>query len=444
MGASMAATKRIQALRFWPQATCVLIPRRALWPARANCGRAPLLLALVALIGITCERVARADGMAPIFGPKEYARTTGPPEQFTDSFQNCETAAQYELVVQNGHADGSGRVSSASVVLNGVVVVSPNEFNQQVPGITRPVAIGSKNQLAVQLASKPGDSITVSVQCIAACLGVQITNPTPSILTVSRVLVSGTIASTADEVGVGVNGIAALAQGQQFVANGIPIVSGTNLLVATATNACGNQATSTVEVMGGTLTPPAVTVRVTPNSGVAPLSVTISTEVASPSPIANYQWDFTSDGTVDASGPNAATVTTTYTQPGVFVAQVTATDSMGGHATGQIPILVLSPAAITSLLQGRWKGFSTALTAQDVQGAMSFISSSAADQFKQVFATLAKQLPQIGSTLGPITLVSITGGIAEFVTTRNQQGTAATYVMTFMQDTNGLWKIVAM
>jgi hypothetical protein len=381
--------------------------------------------------------VVRADGVAPIFGPKQYVRTTGKPDPFTDTFQNCENAAHYELIVQNGNPDGTGRVSSAVVVLNGVVVLGHNDFDQQVSRITRPVTVGKNNQLTVQLASKPGDGITVSLQCVSSCLAVRINSPTSgSAVNQSRILVAGTISSSADEVGIAVNGIATLVQGQQFAAAGLPIVVGANVLTATATNACGNQATSTELVTAGALTPPAVTFRVVPSSGVTPLTVTITADVAS--------WNFTGNGTVDASGPSLSTATTTYTQPGLFLAQFTATDNKGAHFTGQVPILVLSPTAITTLLQGRWTGFTTALSSQNIQGALEFIDPGFADQFKNVFSTLAKQLPQIGSALGNITLVSASGGIAEFVTARTQQSTAFVYFVYFMQDTNGVWKIVAM
>ena len=37
--------------------------------------------------------------MSPIFGPKQFLRDTGKPQSFLETFQNCELAAQYKLVV---------------------------------------------------------------------------------------------------------------------------------------------------------------------------------------------------------------------------------------------------------------------------------------------------------------------------------------------------------
>jgi hypothetical protein len=387
----------------------------------------------------------RADGMAPIFGPKSYARTTGKPNSFTDVFQNCEPLGQYNLVVQNGNPGGSNRASAASIMVNGAAVVLPSDFNQSISTIIKPLILARKNVIDVSLASKPGSSITVTVECASSCLGITITSPiSGGAVNQSPIIVSGTVSSSADEIGVTVNGTTSQLQGLQFSAAGTPVVLGSNQLTATVTNACGNQATATELVTATAVTPPSITFRVVPPTGVAPLSVTISSDVGSANPIVNYQWDFNGDGTVDASGPSLASATTTYSQPGLYLVQLTVTDSQGNDLSGQVPIAVFSQATLVALLQNRWSGFKSALVDQDIAGALGLVETGFAGQYDKALSSLGTQLPTIASSFGNITFVSAVGGIVEFVTTRTQHGTSFAYFIYFMQDSNGLWKIVSM
>src|SRR6266581_4316179 len=123
-----------------------------------------MLFALIALF----PDVSKA-GTLPIFGPQQYTRTKGPPNRFTDTFQNCETAAQYKMVVANGSSEGEDRISSASIILNGTQVFSPSDFNQQVARLEKPVTLARDNQLLVRLASKPGSVLTIDVECTGGC-----------------------------------------------------------------------------------------------------------------------------------------------------------------------------------------------------------------------------------------------------------------------------------
>lgn len=103
----------------------------------------------------------------PVFGPMQYTRTAGKPQTFTETFENCGTAS-CQIVVTNGNADGSNRVSSASIFLNGSQIVGPKDFNQQVDEIVVPVVLADQNQLEIRLASKPKSFLIVDVQCAAS------------------------------------------------------------------------------------------------------------------------------------------------------------------------------------------------------------------------------------------------------------------------------------
>lgn len=146
---------RLRLLRFELQSQ---IPAREP-PMRDKC----LLIALATLLAGTLPASSAAQ-TTPVFGPQQYTRVAGPPQTFTAMFPHCGTAG-CKLVVINGNADGTNRISSASIFLNGVQIVGPSDFNQQVAKIVKPIVPGDNNHLAIQLASKPGSFLTIDVEC---------------------------------------------------------------------------------------------------------------------------------------------------------------------------------------------------------------------------------------------------------------------------------------
>lgn len=91
------------------------------------------------------------------FGPSTYIRGTGAPVTVTSTFAILNPNSQYTLhIVSDG-------VASALIWVNGTQVVSPSDFNPNVTTLDRAVTLQPSNQIAVQLRSKPGSSLTVSI-----------------------------------------------------------------------------------------------------------------------------------------------------------------------------------------------------------------------------------------------------------------------------------------
>ncbi|MFO0700347.1 MAG: hypothetical protein U0236_14070 [Nitrospira sp.] len=105
-----------------------------------------------------------ASAQTVLFGPKTYTRTAGPPNQFTDTFTlPAGTTAPYTLHVVNGNTNGTNRISSATVKLNGTQILGPSDFGQNVAVIDRTTTLQTNNTLEIRLTSAPGSFITVSV-----------------------------------------------------------------------------------------------------------------------------------------------------------------------------------------------------------------------------------------------------------------------------------------
>lgn len=98
------------------------------------------------------------------FGPENYLRSSGSPVTITQSFTVLNPNTTYTLRITNGgpHSEFDN-VSSATIVLNGVQIFGPNEFNQTVTLLEKPVTLASSNTLAVELRGKPGGGITLQI-----------------------------------------------------------------------------------------------------------------------------------------------------------------------------------------------------------------------------------------------------------------------------------------
>ncbi|MEO3741902.1 PQQ-dependent sugar dehydrogenase [Plantactinospora sp. B5E13] len=86
--------------------------------------------------------------------------------------------------------------------------------------------------------------------------------------------------------------------------------------------------------------PPTAVINASPTSGPAPLTVTFDgTSSTDPDPAdvgrISYRWDFTSDGTVDATGPTASH---RYPDGGSYTATLTVTDTLGVSASATVTI----------------------------------------------------------------------------------------------------------
>ncbi len=108
----------------------------------SSLGREPIALLLIYVLLVQCipvfSRVADAVTLnggrvlpgvsavasvetTPIFGPTQFNRTTGAPNQYVEQFSLAGTISPYTLSIQNGALNGTNRVSSPFVTLNGVI-----------------------------------------------------------------------------------------------------------------------------------------------------------------------------------------------------------------------------------------------------------------------------------------------------------------------------------
>jgi len=133
--------------------------------------------------------------MTPIFGPEQYVRTARAPQTFTDTFSRCGNQPA-QIVVTNGDANGARRVSSAWVSLNGSQIIGPNELNQRVDRIVKPVVLGDLNQLTVTLASASQSFLTIEIDVLASAANLSLGGSGASLLDSGALATASSIENT--------------------------------------------------------------------------------------------------------------------------------------------------------------------------------------------------------------------------------------------------------
>ena len=99
---------------------------------------------------------------ATFFGPKQYSRTKGSADVYTDTFSA--PSGNAKLIIENGDADGNNRVSSAEIYINGDEIFGPENFRQGVAVLEAQVALTENNSITVKLKKgKQGSYIIVEV-----------------------------------------------------------------------------------------------------------------------------------------------------------------------------------------------------------------------------------------------------------------------------------------
>jgi len=130
----------------------------------SHVSRLPLLLWAVAIFLISGVASANA-GTFTVFGPQNYTRGTGAPVTVTSNFSVLNPNIQYTLKAFNGGLQDSQTelVSSGFVTINGVQVIGPSNFNQNVAEVDVPITLLGTNTIDVQVRGAPGGILTVEI-----------------------------------------------------------------------------------------------------------------------------------------------------------------------------------------------------------------------------------------------------------------------------------------
>jgi hypothetical protein len=404
---------------------------------------------------------ASAQGSVPpevVFQSDVLERTTGEPNVHTVGFGTCDVDGAYRLVLENG-VEGARRVSSGRILLNGAVVVDESALNEQVAGVTRPVTLQAANTLEIRLAGGPGGRFRLTVDGYRRCLQVRITAPAPdAVLTEPAAVVEGTLQSTG-VAGVRVRlllpmqgqavewFVPAQVNGQRFAA-WVPLAPGTVQIAAVATDDTGRTDEDALSVRFAPDPPTNVRAGlpdVSPTVGFAPLAVTFGGKFARDPDIDRLDWDVDGDGTADFHLPDFASaphqVIHTYAAEGLYLAGIVVRDAPSGRTlAARVPINVIPRPDVSSL----WDAFRAALARGDVDGALRMIALEERERFRRVLDDLGSGLADFATELNDLTPAVVQPGYATGATVRVRDGVAEGFLVHFVRDADGVWRIAGL
>lgn len=117
---------------------------------------------LLAAVFVLSTRPAVA-GAQPVFGPERYERQHGAPLVVRKHFTSATTGQGFVLQVRNGNRDGTHRVVTGSVRINGRVVVRPLDFGRHVEEFERTVTLYHSNVIETTVMGPPGSFLILTI-----------------------------------------------------------------------------------------------------------------------------------------------------------------------------------------------------------------------------------------------------------------------------------------
>lgn len=253
------------------------------------------------------------------------------------------------------------------------------------------------------------------------------------------VMVTGTITNAGGyETGVTVNGVVANIYGNQFVANHVPLVAGTNTITAIAADINGAQSSDTLSV-DALISGYYIALRGTTESSIAPLITTL--QIDGPFSIATSTITVNGPGqpTFLSSSPDTYQVQMAPEGIYYFTASVTGPD---GHPyQDTIGVAAMNAAAIDTLLRGKWNAMVSSLSNKDIPTALKYISPTTRSIYQQMYTAIKDQLPAMVATQTGLNFISINNNTAFYDLVTSENGVSAKYEVIFVKDTNGQWII---
>lgn len=393
-----------------------------------------------------------------VFQSEVLERTPGQPNQHRMPFETCDPNGTYWLVVDNG-VGGSPRVSSGRVLLNGAVVVTEADLNQQVARVSRPVVLQGANVLELRMAGGPGGRLRLTVNGYRRCLKVRITAPPGgALLRELAVVVQGEVEGTGVagvrlDVVLPIRGNLLEVPVPTEVSRGrfaawVPLAPGGVQITARATDEVGRAAEDRVLVtvqpdpMAGDRP---VRLEASPTVGFAPHEVIFVGREATDPDVDRLDLDVDGDGVPDygladfRAAPHQ--VTHTYTEEGLYIATMRVRYAPTGRVlVASVPISVIGVPDLAAL----WGAFVAALARGDRDAVLRLIATEARERYGRVLDDLAADLGGLAAELQGFTPGTVRPGYATGSVVRVRGGVTEAFLVSFVRDVDGVWRIAGL
>jgi IPT/TIG domain-containing protein/glucodextranase-like protein len=319
---------------------------------------------------------------------------------------------------------------------------SSTSLNVTVPG-TLTQAPGQVQMAVVNPNGQASSALLFTLTVFVPPVSIALASPADGTsIAADSVLVSGTFQGPPN-TGVTVNGVIAAIDGSNFYAQ-VPLQPGTNSLTTVMTSPDGFTVTRSITV---TSTGPApISVTVSPVYGVAPFKATFGLGNTTGRAIKQIQADYNGDGVLDLNTTDpSAVLGFNYTTPGLYTARFTVLDDQNTSYTVSAIVQAEDPQRLDQTLRATWNGFTQALVARDKTAAMKFLNASAQTRYGRVFDALLASLPTVAGSVSAPERSKLTGSIGEyFVRRQAADGTTRLFLIYFVRDVDGVWRLDTM
>jgi hypothetical protein len=239
-----------------------------------------------------------------------------------------------------------------------------------------------------------------------------------------------------------VNGIVALVEGPQFVANHVPLQQGDNIIIARAVDTAGNTQEASMLLIAD-IKGDFIRIDATPESGIAPFDTDLT--IGAPFTVSNFSFLATGPGSVtfvdNEDGAFHAQARAALTTTGLYYISVDVDDAGGTTHTDTVAVQVLDRQALDALLQAKWSAMKACLAAGDIEGALSYLAIGNRPVFEYNFNQLKDHLGEIVAGMQSVTLVKAMDNIAEYNLVGEQNGQSFSFYLLFEKDGHGIWRI---
>lgn len=157
--------------------------------------------------------------------------------------------------------------------------------------------------------------------------------------------------------------------------------------------------------------------------------------------------DYDGDGVADYTNENAisiVSVTHYYSEPGAYLITVKFTWPNGDTHVEQRIIVHEDVEGRKQMLTDLWKEFNDALRRQDITTASAYLNEGARRRYVGVFEALSPHMNEIIDSYSDLYFESFQPGIGEFSIVRDTSGRRMLYLIYFMQDPDGIWRLDAL
>ena len=333
--------------------------------------------------------------------------------------------------------------ATAIVIVEGVGQIMNTTIGGTMLNFSYPVILApGLNIFTLSALDKAANSSSVKLHLTYSAVSVAVTSPASgATVDADSVLVTGTFQGPTN-TGIAVNGVVAAQEGNRFYAQ-VPLQVGVNTLTVTATTASGATASRTVNVIGTGPSP--IQVVPSPAGGMAPLTVDFAIQNNTANAIVKIEADFNGDGSIDFSTTDpAAPVQFSYTVPGIYQARIKITDGQNKVVEKIVTIVVQDPAQIDQMLKAQWDGMNSALIAGDKAKAMTYLNAQAKDKYGPIFDVLLPKMPVIIGSYSAVKGISITENIGEYAINRTIDSVNSLFLIYFLRDVDGVWRLDSM